>query len=85
MEDRASATLDREDPLETEVIQVDWDQGAAEVNVVPKENPEKKDPLETLGNQARRVSQEGEDPEGTLDLMGTLDRRAILGSLTVMS
>lgn len=84
-EEQDSAILDREDPPETEVIQVDEDPGGAEANVVPKENLEIKDPKESLGNQVSQVNQEREDPEGTLDLMGTQDLRVILGSLTVMS
>lgn len=79
------ATLDREDPLETEVIQAEEDRGGAEVNVAPKENLEIKEHQESLRNQVSRVSQEREDREGALDLMGILDQWAILGSMTVMS
>lgn len=84
-EDRDSTILDREEPLETEVILVKKDQEGAEVNVVPKENLELMDHQESLGSQVRQVDQGKEDPEVILELMGVQDLWAILGSMTVMS
>lgn len=85
MEDQDSTILDREDPLGTEGIQVDSDPGGAEGNVVPKENPEITEHQERLEFRVCLVSQEREDPEEILDLMGTQDQWAILGSMTVTS
>lgn len=84
-EDQDSTILDREEKLETEVIQVKKDPGGAEVNVVPKEDLEKMEHQESLENQVRWVSQDREDPVEILGLMGTKDQWAILGSMTVMS
>lgn len=84
-EDQDLTIQEREDALETEVIQVEEDPGGAEDNVGPKESLEIKDPQEEPGIQVSPVSQEREDPEESLDLMGTQDQRAILASLIVMS
>lgn len=85
MEDQDSTIPDGEDPLETEVIQVEEDPGGAEVNVVPKDKLEITDNQERLGQRVSRVSQEGEEQEEILDLTGTQDQWAILGSMTAMS
>lgn len=84
-EDRDSAILDQEDPLETEAIQAGEDPGAAEVTVAPKEGPETKDNQESSGIQVSQVSQEREAPKETLELMGGQGQWVIPGSLTVTS
>ncbi|KAG7227480.1 hypothetical protein INR49_005294, partial [Caranx melampygus] len=73
-EDKDSAILDREDPLETEVIRAEEDRGGAEVTVVPKESLETKDHQENLGTQVHQVSQETEDSEENVELMVALDQ-----------
>lgn len=53
--------------------------------VGPKENLELMDRQESLGTQVSQVSQEREDQEEILELMGARDHRAILGTMSVMS
>lgn len=84
-EEQDSTTQDHEDQLEKEVNQAGEDPEEAEVNVGPKEILGIKERQESLGDRDSQGSQDGEDPEENLDLMGIRDLWAMLASLTVMS